>query len=302
MQDIKKILVFVTARTEGSPALEQARRIAKATGAEIELVDVIGELPMTLRAPGFGYPDLLETLKKEAYEALEGAAAPIRHADGTPVSAKALYGKPFLEVTREVLRGEHDLVLLDARRDGSLHLWGTTAMRLFRVCPAPVWAVHPERSGACRKVLAAVDPLSGYDEENALNRRILEAALDVARLQQAELHVVHAWGEQEESPELLVRFEERMKAAAREALDALLAPYSDKIPAERVHLVAGRPAEGIHQVVRDENVDLLVMGTLVRTGIQGVLIGNTAEKLLGQVECSILALKPDGYRTPVELE
>jgi len=44
------------------------------------------------------------------------------------------------------------------------------------------------------------------------------------------------------------------------------------------------------------------MGTLSRTGISGLLIGNTAEKVLRQVDCSVLIVKPDGFITPVKLD
>jgi nucleotide-binding universal stress UspA family protein len=44
------------------------------------------------------------------------------------------------------------------------------------------------------------------------------------------------------------------------------------------------------------------MGTVSRTGVAGLLIGNTAEKLLQKVNCSVLAVKPDDFSTPVGLD
>ena len=41
------------------------------------------------------------------------------------------------------------------------------------------------------------------------------------------------------------------------------------------------------------------MGTVGRSGIDGVIIGNTAEKVLNRIECSVLALKPPGFVTPI---
>ena len=54
--------------------------------------------------------------------------------------------------------------------------------------------------------------------------------------------------------------------------------------------------------VVDKDIDLLVMGTVCRTGIAGFLIGNTAEEVLNQVGCSVLTLKPEGFVTPVTLD
>ncbi|MBE0500573.1 MAG: universal stress protein [Desulfuromonadales bacterium] len=45
--------------------------------------------------------------------------------------------------------------------------------------------------------------------------------------------------------------------------------------------------------------DIVVMGTVARTGLPGLLIGNTAEFVLARISCSILAIKPQGFNTPV---
>jgi nucleotide-binding universal stress UspA family protein len=44
------------------------------------------------------------------------------------------------------------------------------------------------------------------------------------------------------------------------------------------------------------------MGTVARTGINGLLMGNTAEMILTQIDCSVLAVKPQGFVSPVTLE
>ncbi len=300
VQPIQNILVYLPKGPGETAVLERAARLAAESGANVEIVDAVADLPLILRTPTFGYPALSETLEAEMCVRLEKAAKKIR--SGTvAVSVKALYGKAFVEVTREAMRGGHNLVAVHADREGGRHLAGTTAMRLLRNCPAPVWAIHGESPAPYKKVLAAVDPLSGYDHENALNRRILETARTFAALEGAELHVVHAWG-REDPPELLQPYAEEVKEAAGAALEELIKPYQSALASHGVHLVSGRPAEAIRRLVAREKIDLLVMGTLVRTGLEGLLIGNTAEKLLGDVECSVLALKPEGFRTPVQLD
>ncbi|MGI9383250.1 MAG: universal stress protein, partial [Methyloligellaceae bacterium] len=49
------------------------------------------------------------------------------------------------------------------------------------------------------------------------------------------------------------------------------------------------------------HADLVVMGTVARAGIEGFLIGNTAESVLARLDCSVLAVKPPGFATPVAL-
>ena len=45
--------------------------------------------------------------------------------------------------------------------------------------------------------------------------------------------------------------------------------------------------------------ELIVMGTVGRTGIPGFFIGNTAETILNQIDCSVLTVKPHGFVSPV---
>jgi universal stress protein E len=95
---------------------------------------------------------------------------------------------------------------------------------------------------------------------------------------------------------------EQVGQEAASAFDGLLSVYADRLPPERRKLIEGDPVRVIPDYVREHGVDLLTIGTLVRTGVAGLLIGNTAEKILGEVDCSILALKPAGFVSPVELD
>jgi nucleotide-binding universal stress UspA family protein len=58
----------------------------------------------------------------------------------------------------------------------------------------------------------------------------------------------------------------------------------------------------IPELVKEHQIDLVMMGTVGRTGIPGFLMGNTAETILNRIDCSVLAIKPEGFVTPVTLE
>ena len=70
---------------------------------------------------------------------------------------------------------------------------------------------------------------------------------------------------------------------------------------QHVHLVEGEPRDVLPDLVDREKYDLIVMGSLGRVGIAGFLIGETAETLIRSVRCSVLVVKPPGFRCPVEL-
>jgi len=64
----------------------------------------------------------------------------------------------------------------------------------------------------------------------------------------------------------------------------------------------GYPEDEIPQFVVSEGVHLLVMGTMARSGIPGLVIGNTAEDVLRRAVCSVVAVKPEGFVAPVSVD
>ena len=71
--------------------------------------------------------------------------------------------------------------------------------------------------------------------------------------------------------------------------------------APRIHLEKGRAQRKIPVLAKRIGIDLVVMGTVIRTGTPGFIIGNTAETILNQIDSSVLALKPPGFVTPVSI-
>ena len=70
----------------------------------------------------------------------------------------------------------------------------------------------------------------------------------------------------------------------------------------QVEIVTDPPDVAILEQIERHGIELLVMGTVARTGIPGFFTGNTAERLLPQIPCSVMAVKPEGFVSPVSLE
>lgn len=85
----------------------------------------------------------------------------------------------------------------------------------------------------------------------------------------------------------------------RDRLDALLSHYGMGVDDLTVHLVHGEPAPSIRELSTKLGADLIVMGTVGRSGIPALIIGNTAEEVLQTTQASVLAVKPDGFVSPV---
>jgi universal stress protein E len=65
----------------------------------------------------------------------------------------------------------------------------------------------------------------------------------------------------------------------------------------KVHIKSGSPDQCILDAVKEVNADLVVLGTSSKTGVSGLLPGSTVERLLPELSCSVMAIKPEGFRS-----
>ena len=301
MRHFRNIL-FVAGFDDGpvpGHVFDRALSFARSNKAKLTLMDVVSTPRPVLEVPS---ADILELVLNGRRESLLQLAE-FALGEGVDVETELAVGKPFLEITRRVLLFEHDLVITDGGRDEGAGGWmdGTT-MHLMRKCPCAIWLVRPQLGNRHTRILAAIDPDAADSEKDSLNRKIMELAISLAKLQASALHVVHVWEPLGvpvgSTADIWKHWEVAARATLKQRLDEFLAEYSLG-PDPRVHLVGGKPALAISRLASEEQINLLVMGTVCRTGIRGFFIGNTAEGMLRRVDCSLLTVKPDGFISPV---
>ncbi len=314
MKRFKNILYVAGNERQDMTAFERAFTLAQANGASLTVLQVAEPLTFRqswLRATA---PDgeLEAGIRKEQADSLRESFAAYE-GRGVEMRVDLVEGTHFIEVIRQVLESGHDLVvkLAEGWKTGGVRLFGSTDMHLLRKCPAPVWLVRPERPIKYARVLAAVDPIMTGTAQDELNTLILDLATSLAAEDGSELHVVHAWelpgetmlrsGRGALAKTEVDRMVRETRAAHDKALERLLDRYDLSRLKHYVHLLKGRPSEIIRRQAAEHEAELVVMGTVGRTGIPGFFIGNTAENLLSQVECSVLTVKPSGFVTPVKL-
>lgn len=77
-----------------------------------------------------------------------------------------------------------------------------------------------------------------------------------------------------------------------------ISPVDTRIPVHHV-FVQGDPAAEIVRYAQDAGIDLIVMGTHGRTGLERLLMGSVAEKVMRDAPCSVLVVKlPKGIQVP----
>lgn len=315
MRRFKNILVVLDGITSLPAMLERVTGLAAANAANVTLVALAearaGELRRLLSGFGGSEASDVEQKVRDSYlERLEEMASGVR-ASGIQVRTEVEQGTPSLELVRRVLREGHDLVVKNARREDDWPFLRGLDMQLLRKCPCPVMILNSSAARGPARIMAAVDAASGEPEHERLNRTVMDLATSLTRQDGAHLDVVSVWEVPEEWTLRHGRFHipshevdaivAREEASCANRLEALVREFESEAPTMRILHLKGRPAPTILRHVTSEGIGTLVMGTVARTGIAGFLIGNTAETILGQVTCSVLATKPEGFMSPVEL-
>jgi nucleotide-binding universal stress UspA family protein len=314
MQRFKKILLVYDDTEKGKSSLNRAVDLATRNKARLTIIDVIEGIPQDsqMLIAALHPQEIIENAVKKQKNRLEQYIAPLLES-GLNANAKVLVGKEFIEIIREVLRNDHDLVIKTARGKGGVRdiLFGSTAMHLMRKCPCPTLVMKPERSQRYNRILAAVDVTPAAPKVSILNTKIMDLATSLTQLDESELHIIHAWDIPYEhlmrervdtSPAEIEKWEKEAGKLPKRYLDDLLKKYALKKIKHQVHLLKGKASWLIPELVEKKRINLIVMGTLCRTGIPGFLIGNTAEKILHRVNCSVLTIKPEDFVTPVTLD
>jgi len=291
------------------PALAKAAQLARALDAELVLFQSIAA-PLYLETDVAALRSVvgIERSARAACRArLEARARALRRL-GIKVSVSAEWDYPAYEaVIRAASRAGADLIVAEQHAGrhvaaGLLHL---TDWELLRLSPVPVLLV--KRSGVYRRplVLVAVDPDHRYAKPERLDREILQAGALLAAALRGTLHAVHAYSplpltaytRGTLSEDIVRDMLRRSARAAAEKLERLVGSWG--VPRSRRHLIARHPSDAIEQAAAATRSAVVVMGALARSGLKGLLFGNTAERVLGHLACDLLAIKPSGFRGKV---
>ena len=319
---LRKILAVMD-DSEAQIALTSAAALAERHGAALEIVGCIEpphDLGVIARVSGRDPNRLFEALYAETEKRMKARVAELIPDQQNALLLKV--GKTYIEIIKHVIETDCDFVVKGAEPLAGAHrlIFASTDQHLLRKCPCPVWLQTPNAGRTPKHVIAAVDldVADAAEPETlmSLNRRVIETACMVAAPANAQIVVLHAWEAIGEG--LVWAFSSssggRVAADAyvneildtrHKAMSQLLRHFANDRPGGTdvslvPHLVRGAPEQVIEEQTRQLSADLVVMGTVARTGLSGVFIGNTAENIINNLECPVLAVKPDGFVSPLD--
>lgn len=307
MKRFKKILVTADTRYDDHPIVESAVEIARENGASVTIVDVIPDFSWIARLAVKELENIEQSMRQEKAQKLENLATLIRD-QGIDVETKLLGGKTSVSIVREVLNGGHDLVMAVSKGKNSVHrgYFGQTARRLLRTCPCAVWLIPPGVAPHFQHILASLDTSSDSPLDMELNEKVYELASSLSAYHECNFSLVHAWDMEDEAmlnmqlkPNIVAEYVDERREHCEKLLDQFLKKYEASSSDETVYLLKGMAPEVIAQFTKSRNVDLVVMGTVARSGLSGMFMGNTSEKILDHLNSSVLALKPYSFKCPI---
>ena len=311
MRNFHNILYASTGMGDETEGLKQALSLVRNNRAAMRVVLIYPELPENLEA----YRETFEaSLSGQVETAVQTARAALNMNEAqVPVRVDVKSGDlpPAIDIIRQVLRDAHDLVIKEAEPKEGGKGFGSTDMTLLRKCPCPVWLARPiARSRNEMRVAVAISPESRDEAESDLSIRLLQLSRSLADTCSGELDIICCSDypfEQYLRRNSRVNIpEETILSAVQKVQTQHQASLARLIQASGIggtyHLryLRGRTDKAIPNFVEINAVDILVMGTVARSGILGFVIGNTAENIMAELGCALLALKPNGFVSPVK--
>jgi universal stress protein E len=278
-------------------ALERALWLAKINSSELTLLYSL-DISEHTRHLIENTPDSEPTVLHQAQTVLAGLAEQAER-QGVETKWNVVFGKSWIQVIQHVLHGGHDLVVVGTRHMGPVKsmLIGSTGMKLLRKCPCPVWVTQPDNDPENSAILVATDltPVSDL---------AMELGLLMAQWGSAQLHVLHVIRPTDDNGLLPAGIAGKQGNEYLLGAKGHIGAQIDRFKLAnkpQVHLVVGAPETAILDFIKQHQVRLVVMGTLARVGVRGLFTGNTAERLLPVIPCSVLAVKPEGFVSPISV-
>lgn len=299
MLSISRILVVVEPDQDSQLALDKALRLARHTGAELELL--ICTHSGYLEDGFYFEPPQAAVMRQQQIQnhrqLLEDMALVMRQ-QGFRVSTDVVWGNPsYRQIIHKVLQSKPDLLIHSTRHHEKISrlLLSHQDWQLLRFCPCPVLLVKDRPWPAQLNVVVAVDPNHANDKPADLDRQLTAAGQALAAATQGEVHLFHACYQPPVSGLYALRIDVQ---AYRDRTAYLLQDFG--IPAEQLHIDEREILQSLPELLHSLEASVLVMGVVSRSAIDRFLVGSTAEKLLDQVDQDVLIVKPTGFTDTVK--
>lgn len=307
MNALRNILVVIDPNDEAQHAMSRAVTLAKATGAKLtaflSIYDFSYEMTtmLSLTERDAMRKAVVDDKKLWIQEIIDEDFA----ADAEITIDVIWHNRPFEAIIESAIKHKFDLIVKGTHQHDALKsiIFTPTDWHLIRKSPCPVLFVKEMEWAENGKILAAVHTGSNASHHKSLNQKIINESQGLSQLINAEVHIVNSYPGTPvniaiEIPEFDPNeYNSVVKEHHQKAVAELAEEFG--IGNDHIHIDEGLPEDVIPAISEEVNAELLVIGTIGRTGFSAAIIGNTAEHVLDRINCDVLAIKPDGYESPL---
>lgn len=285
----EKLLLATDGSLFSEGAIREAIRLAKKCSSKLSALSVIETNPEYAAIA----PQLLEKAEKAAREHLESVKAQAKK-EGVDCSTSILEGEDsYNYIAEEAAKNKIAMIILGRRgRTGLKRLaMGSTAARVIGHAPCNVLVVPKAAIVEFKSIVVATDG-SPYSTAAA------SEAIGIAKKNSSKLTVISVVPAELATPtdvdfaatglELLA--EKEMQAAEKNAKAVKEAAQKEGV-AVQAFVMTGKPADAIIETAKEKNADLIIVGSHGRTGIERLLMGSVAERVIVMSSCAVLVVK-----------
>lgn len=286
---IEKLLLPTDCSEFSEGAIREAVNLAKTCSSKLFVVSVIETNPEYESIA----PQLIEKAEKETRQHLESVKNRAAK-EGVDCEIIARQGEdPYKYIVDEAVKHQVSMIIMGRRgRKGLKRLMmGSVTAKVIGHSPCNVLVVPRAARLEFRKILVATDGSkysnAAASEAVAIAKRCganLIAASVVPYESISPLGIVHS----EMQWELVT--EESRKAAESNIKNVKEIAEKEDVKIEEL-ILEGRPYEAIINAAKENRVDLIVVGSHGRTGLDRLLMGSVTERIIGHADCAVLVVK-----------
>lgn len=264
---LNKILVVIDPTREDQPAFERGLDSARLTGARLHLYVCLDRET----------DEKTRNTEAEKFARLLDSFIGRCEADGVEANTELDWADRdgwSKQVVVSAARASASMIFKNSfsHADVQREMRSTSDWTLMRLAPCPVLMVKDHSDWRHRRVLAAIYHQSTDEAHIKLNSQIISFAQRFTDAYGSDAHFLNAFQDKNHRPD-----------------PSELARVCGA-PVEHVHVLENTPAAAISELAEQLGVDLIIIGTVGRSGIKARMVGNTSERILDHTLADVLVL------------
>lgn len=285
---VEKILLSTDGSLYSEGAIREGIKIAKRCSSRLSVVSVLETNPEYDAIA----PQMVEKAEQSLRGHLEDVTARAKK-EGLACETIVRRGDAYKDIVDEAAKQKSTMIVMGRRgRTGlSRLMMGSTTARVIGHAPCSVLVVPRAAQVEFKNVLVATDG-SKYSAAAA------SEAVGIAKINNSKLTVISVVPSEFMPPtdlelaigqrELIA--EKEMKEAEKNAKAVKDAAQKEGV-AVQAFVLSGKPADAVIETAKEKNADLIVLGSHGRTGLEKLLMGSVAERVIVLAGSAVLVVK-----------